>query len=129
MKILRYNQPDFDEQLTKALVASSLFDPAIEERARAVIADVQVRGDDALIKLTERFDRVKLSAEQFQVTAVTPKVDATLQRAIAAAQTNIAAFARKSLRKDWRMRNAQGAVVGEKFEPFGRVGIYIPGGT
>jgi histidinol dehydrogenase len=27
------------------------------------------------------------------------------------------------------MRNAQGASVGEKFEPFGRVGIYVPGGT
>ncbi len=27
------------------------------------------------------------------------------------------------------MRNAQGGSVGEKFEPFTRVGIYVPGGT
>src|SRR5437773_8326339 len=38
-------------------------------------------------------------------------------------------FSRKSLRKDWRAKNAQGAWVGEKFDPFRRVGIYVPGGT
>jgi histidinol dehydrogenase len=33
------------------------------------------------------------------------------------------------LRKNWRRKNAQGAWVGEKFDPLDRVGIYIPGGT
>ena len=52
-----------------------------------------------------------------------------MQRAIAAAHKNITAFAKRSLRKDWRMRNAQGGAVGEKFDPLQRVGVYIPGGT
>ena len=38
-------------------------------------------------------------------------------------------FAKKSLRKNWTARNRQGAVVGERFDPFQRVGIYVPGGT
>ena len=58
-----------------------------------------------------------------------PKVDAKLQKAIATAHRNIAVFAKRSLRKDWRMRNAQGGAVGEKFDPLQRVGIYVPGGT
>src|SRR4029077_7302677 len=37
--------------------------------------------------------------------------------------------AKKSRRKAWQTRNSHGAVVGEKFDPFTRVGIYIPGGT
>jgi len=41
----------------------------------------------------------------------------------------IAAFAKKSLRKNWQMKNSHGASVGEKFDPFQRVGVYIPGGT
>jgi histidinol dehydrogenase len=45
------------------------------------------------------------------------------------AEANIAAFAKKSRRKDWWMPNSHGAAVGEKFDPFPRVGIYIPGGT
>jgi histidinol dehydrogenase len=129
MKLLRYNQPDFAEAVAKACASSSLLDPKIEERVRAIIADVQTRGDGALVELTERFDHVKLTAEQLRVTGPTPKVDATLQRAIAAAHRNIAAFARRSIRKDWWMRNAQGGAVGEKFDPLQRVGIYVPGGT
>jgi histidinol dehydrogenase len=129
MKTLRYDQSDFARAVAEACAASSLFDPQIEERARAVIDDVRTRGDNALVELTERFDRVKLTVEQLRVTATASKVDAKLQHAIAAAHRNIAAFSKRSLRKNWRMRNAQGASVGEKYEPFQRVGIYIPGGT
>lgn len=129
MKILRYDQPDFDDAIAKACAASSLFDPQIEERVREIIAGVQARGDAALIELTERFDRVKLAALELRVTGPTPNVNAALKKAVAAAHKNITAFAKRSLRKDWRMRNAQGATIGEKFEPFERVGIYIPGGT
>src|SRR5258708_14445379 len=113
MKVLRHNQPDFAEQLATAMAASSLFDPSIEERARAIIADVQTRGDAALFELTERFDKVKLDS---LVGRGVPTASPGLKRAIATAHKNIAGFARKSLRKSWRMRNAQGAVVGEKFE-------------
>jgi histidinol dehydrogenase len=126
MRILRYDQPDFAAQLAGAIAASSLFDPQIEDRVRAIIAEVRARGDAALVELTERFDKVKLN--QLAVTGPTPAVSPDLSKAIAVAHRNIVAFARKSLRKDWRMRNAQGGIVGEKFEPFQRVGIYIPGG-
>jgi len=129
MKTLRYDQVDFDRAVAEACAASSLFDPEIERRVDAIIDDVRVRGDVAVAELTERHDRVKLAPEQFPVTSPAPKVDAKLRRAIGAALKNISAFARRSLREDWRMRNAQGASVGEKFEPFGRVGIYVPGGT
>jgi histidinol dehydrogenase len=57
------------------------------------------------------------------------KADESLRAAVAEAEKNIANFAKRSRRKDWRMRNSHGAVVGEKFDPFQRVGIYIPGGT
>ncbi len=57
------------------------------------------------------------------------KADESLRAAVAEAGGNIAAFARKSRRKDWQTRNSHGAAVGEKFDPFQRVGIYIPGGT
>jgi histidinol dehydrogenase len=127
MKILRHHQPDFTEQLAKALATSSLFDPGIEERVRSIMADVQARGDVALVELTERFDNVRLS--HLAVTVSTPPVPADLKKAIAVAHKNITGFAKNSLRKDWRMRNAQGATVGEKFEGFERVGIYVPGGT
>jgi histidinol dehydrogenase len=129
MKTLRYNQPDFDRAVAEACAASSLFDPQIEDRVRAIIDDVRARGDEALIDLTERFDRVRLKPFEFCITGKPSKPGTDLARAIAATHKNVAAFAKRSLRKDWSMRNSQGGRVGEKFDPLQRVGIYVPGGT
>jgi histidinol dehydrogenase len=129
MKTLRYDQPDFPRAVSEACAASSLFDPQIEETVRAIIADVRARGDDALAELTERLDKVRLQPSEFRVTLKPRRPETKLLRAIAAAHRNVAAFAERSLRKDWSMRNAQGGIVGEKFDPLQRVGIYVPGGT
>jgi histidinol dehydrogenase len=129
MKTLRYDQPDFARAVAEACAASSLFDLQIEDRARSIIDEVRTRGDDALVELTKRFDRVQLKPSEFRVNSKPSKPEPQLVRAIAVAHRNISAFAKRSLRKDWRMRNAQGGSVGEKFEAFGRVGIYVPGGT
>jgi histidinol dehydrogenase len=48
---------------------------------------------------------------------------------VQAAHRNIERFSKKSLRRGWTAYNTQGARVGEKFDPFQRVGIYVPGGT
>ena len=129
MNILRFDQPGFDDAVRRACAVSSLIDPQIDERVAAVIAEVRARGDQALIDLTQRFDRVELTAARLTVTEPTPSADAALRSAVAAARKNVAAFAKRSLPRDWRMRNAQGGRVGEKFDPLQRVGIYIPGGT
>ena len=50
-------------------------------------------------------------------------------KAILSAKSNVRAFAKRSLRKNWFTKNRQGAIVGERFDPFQRVGIYVPGGT
>ncbi len=134
MKVARYSDADFSERLRELSAPSSLFDPVIEQQTRAILDDVQARGDAALLELTERFDGAKLSADQLAVTraellSASLKADVSLRAAVAEAENNIARFAKKSLRKSWQMRNSHGAVVGEKFDPFQRVGIYIPGGT
>jgi len=129
MKTLRYYQPDFAAALTSALAVNSLFDSQIEERVRAVIRAVQTRGDAAVLELTERFDKVKLTARQLRVTPPRISGNAALRNAITLANRNIAGFARRGLPQPWTMRNAQGARVGEKFDPLRRVGVYIPGGS
>jgi len=115
-------------------VPSSLFDPVIEQRVRAILGAVQIRGDDALLEFTEKFDGAKLTADRLAVSQAelfnaSLTADESLRNAIAGADKNIANFARKSLRKNWQTKNSHGAKVGEKFDPFQRVGVYIPGGT
>ena len=134
MNVIRHTDASFSKRLGALAAASSLFDPAIEQRTRAILDDVRARGDAALLELTERFDGARLATEQLPVTqaelvTASLKADEALRAALAEAGGNIAAFARKSRRKDWQTRNSHGATVGEKFDPFQRVGIYIPGGT
>ena len=134
MNILRYTGEHFKEQIEMLAANSSLFDPTVEARARTIIEAVRTRGDEALLEFTQQFDGASLDAGQLEVTraelmSASLKADAPLRAALDLAVANVAAFARKSRRKNWQTKNAQGAQVGEKFDPFQRVGIYIPGGT
>ena len=134
MNVLKFSDKDFAARLTQLAATSSLFDPVVEERARGIVAAVRERGDAALLELTERFDGAQLTAEQLAVSqaelfSAALTADVSLRAAVTEAEKNIAAFAKKSLRKNWSARNSHGASVGEKFDGFERVGIYIPGGT
>ena len=134
MKVIRYTDKDFAARLRDVTSASSLFDAEIEQRTRAILQEVYLRGDAAVLEFTARFDGATLAADQLAVsqaelfnTAIA--ADESLRGAVVAAEKNIAMFARKSLRKNWSTKNSHGASVGEKFDPFQRVGVYIPGGT
>lgn len=134
MRVVRHTDSDFPERLQELTAPSSLFHPLIEERTRTILKEVQERGDAALVEFTEKFDGARLTLGQVALTqaellTASLKADESLRRAVAQAEANITRFAKKSLRKAWHTRNSHGAMVGEKFDPFQRVGIYIPGGT
>lgn len=101
----------------------------VEQLVANILDDVISRGDTALFELARRFDHVELAPEGLQVGPAELEVsDAGMDPALAASHANVLAFAKRGLRQDWRMTNAQGAEVGEIYQPFGRVGIYVPGG-
>ena len=134
MKIVRHTDKNFSAQLRELTANTSLFDAEIEARTKAILHEVFIRGDAAVLEFTEKFDGAKLTAEQLAVTAAelfsaSLKADESLRAAVAEAENNISLFAKKSLRKGWSAKNSHGASVGEKFDPFQRVGVYIPGGT
>ncbi|MCP5516484.1 MAG: histidinol dehydrogenase [Verrucomicrobiales bacterium] len=134
MNIVRYRDAGYAGTIEALARASSLFDPEIERRTRAIIEAVQADGDAALADCARRFDQVELRPGQFAVTQaelLNASVQATagLRRALRFAIRNIGEFSRRSLRKGWSGRNPQGAKVGEKYDPFNRVGLYVPGGT
>jgi histidinol dehydrogenase len=134
MKVIRYSDADFLIRRAELTAASSLFDAGIEQRTKAILEEVARRGDEAVLEYTERFDGAALRADQLAITQaelVTASLcaDEELRKAVWEAAKNIQSFATKSKRRNWRAKNSHGASVGEKFDPFQRVGIYIPGGT
>jgi len=133
MKILRPDDRGYASHLKK-LNRRAVADPKVREVVEGILGAIQQEGDEALLRFTEKFGGPKLTAANLYVTpaeisAAIRSVSPEVRKAIKAAKTNVQAFAKRSLRKSWFMKNKQGATVGERFDPFQRVGVYIPGGT
>lgn len=134
MNVIGYRDRDYQRRLRKLTAPSSLFSPAIEKRTQEILEAVRGGGDAALATLTARFDGAKLDPNQFEVSRTelvkaSVKASTSVRKAVSVAARNVTAFSRRSLRRKWSNKNAEGAHVGEKYDPFQRVGIYIPGGT
>jgi histidinol dehydrogenase len=109
-------------------------DPSVRATVEEILGAVAKEGDEALLRYTKKFGGPDIAPYQIPVTPLEISeacnaLPAETRKAIDAARSNVRAFAKRSLRKSWFMKNRQGAITGERFDPFQRVGIYIPGGT
>ncbi len=130
MKIIGYRDAEY-ASFVKRLKRRAAPSHDLRELVAGIIGEVAGQGDKALIAYAKRFDNVELTPKSLFVTPeelAAVKVPVSTRKAVAASLRNITAFAKRSLRKDWSYRNAEGALVGERFLPFDRVGIYVPGG-
>ncbi len=106
----------------------------VEERVRGILEDVRQHGDEALLRYTRRFDKVRLSPKQLRVTEAEisgafQHIDPNLVVHLKTAIQNVQAFYGKPRLKPMRMVTSDGVLLGEQFNPIERVGVYIPGGT
>ena len=130
MKIIKAGSKQLDKIYNRGFVKSR----RVEERVRQIIDDVRLYGDEAVLKYTRRFDKVKLSPRQLRVAEtdisgayqnITPNFVSSLKFIM----SNIDRFYRKIMRKSWRLKDADGLILGEQYQPMERVGVYIPAGT
>lgn len=133
MRLLKFTDRGFDRAMASL---NRQAEPSLEVRATVseILAAVHERGDAALLEYTAKFGGPTLKPAKIRVTdAEIAKASASLspkvKKALAASRKNVTAFAKQSLRKNWSMKNSEGALVGERFDPLPRVGLYIPGGT
>ena len=132
MKILSYLDSGY-APFIRRLNRRALPEPGTRDLVTQIIAEVATKGDEALLTFTKRFDGATLTAKSLFVSeaefeAAEKAVTEETKIAVARSLANIHSFAKRSLRKDWSAKNAEGATVGERFTPFDRVGVYVPGG-
>jgi len=127
----------FEADFQARLHWSAQADADIEQRVAEILADVQQRGDAAVLDYTRRFDA--LDAASLAELSLTP---AELQRAFDAiphAQRQALQAAAQRVRsyheaqkratgQSWQYHDADGTLLGQKVTPLDRVGIYVPGG-
>jgi len=106
----------------------------VEAAARSIIADVALRGDEALIELSRRFDGVDLDRAGLKVRADELEIayaacDRKALDALMLARDRIEAYHRRQLPRDDRFTDALGVELGSRWTAIEAVGLYVPGGT
>ena len=127
----------FEADFAARLHWSAEQDAAIEERVAAILADVQTRGDAAVLEYTQRFDGVQaqsmaaLELSQAELKAAYDSLPAEQKDALTAAAARVRSYheaQKKACGESWSYRDADGTLLGQKVTPLDRVGIYVPGG-
>ena len=128
------SRADFAERFSDLLAAKRESAPDVEQSVRAIIAEVIAGGDQALIALTTKFDRVDLAVADLRVSA--EEIDRAAQGcepaaldALTLARDRIEAYHKRQLPADARFTDALGVELGYRWTAIGAAGLYVPGGT
>ncbi|MCX7661491.1 MAG: histidinol dehydrogenase, partial [Candidatus Omnitrophica bacterium] len=105
----------------------------IQEKVKKIIEDVRLYGDEALIKYTRKFDKVKLSLKQLKVSQIEisgayQNIEPDFVNQFKIAIENIREFYKRDLPKSWKI-NREGVFLANRYVPLEKVGIYIPAGS
>jgi len=133
MRIIRHTSRTYRSQIAKLNRRSAPSDE-VHRTVSEIVAAVQKDGDKALIGFAKKFDRATLTPKSLAVfenefAAADKATDKATRKLLEQSHRNVLAFSKRSLRKNWSGKNAQGAEVGEVYQPFERVGCYVPGGS
>jgi histidinol dehydrogenase len=125
---------DFESRFRAFLTVKREAAPDVEQAVRAIIADVQARGDQALIELTAKFDRLTLTQATLRVSAAeidgaAAACDPQALAALKLARDRIEAYHRRQKPKDDRFTDEAGVELGTRWTAIQAVGLYVPGGT
>ncbi|MGJ7529374.1 histidinol dehydrogenase [Variovorax sp. GB1P17] len=127
----------FDAEFKARLHWSADDDAAIEKVVADILADVQKRGDEAVLEYTNRFDKLgaatlpELELTQAELKAAFESLPAAQRDALEAAARRVRSYheaQKKASGESWSYRDADGTLLGQKVTPLDRVGIYVPGG-
>ena len=128
---------DFETQFQKRLHWSADADAAIESRVAEILADVQLRGDAAVLEYTQRFDGLNakdmqaLMLTQAELKAAFDGLPLAQKDALQAAAKRVRSYheaQKKASGESWSYQDEDGTLLGQKVTPLDRVGIYVPGG-
>ena len=129
--------PDFEARFQARLQWSAETDAEVEQRVAGILADVQARGDAAVLEYTNRFDALNapslkvLELTQGELKAAFEGLPAVQRDALQAAAARVRSYhemQKKACGESWSYRDDDGTLLGQKVTPLDRVGIYVPGG-
>ena len=126
--------PDFESRFKALLAIKREVSEDVDTVVREIVREVRADGDAALIRLSQRFDRVDLRSLGLRVTADEIEAAKATCRAedlaaLRLAHERIASFHARQMPEDLRFTDPLGVELGWRWTPIQAVGLYVPGGT
>ncbi|HEY3800135.1 MAG TPA: histidinol dehydrogenase [Caulobacteraceae bacterium] len=133
MRRFRFDDPDFSADFDAFLAERRAAPADVDAAVAGVIEAVRTEGLDAVLRYTERFDRVRLDETSIRVTPreIIAGVDACpaeVKDAIAFAAARIRAYHERQRPADLQFTDDAGVELGWRWTQLEAVGVYVPGG-
>jgi len=125
---------DFDSQLSSLISWESVSNKDVNKIVDEIIAEIQNKGDKALLNYTEELDLVKVNSisdliiSKEKLKKSFDDLDDIQKNALTISADRIKSYHQKQLQKTWTYKDEDGTVLGQKITPLDRVGLYVPGG-
>ena len=132
MKIYQYPSKSAEKRVKETIERGLGFSKKDYETVEAYLEDVKIRGDEALVEYTNRFDSKKITIDSLKVTIeefeiAVKSVDASFLKALDRSVSQLEAFHSKQKENSWIDTPRNGVMVGQLVKPVGTAGIYAPG--
>ncbi len=130
MKLVKIDSANF----RKLVARNSHFNKRVAESVKKILDNVRLYGDEAVIRYTRKFDKVKMKAKDIRVTesetsGAYQDIKQEIVTTLKVVTDNINRFYKKQIKKSWRIKDKEGVILGEKITPIDSVGAYVPSGT
>ncbi|MDH5184809.1 MAG: histidinol dehydrogenase [Gammaproteobacteria bacterium] len=134
IKRLDSSAEGFWQQLDDLLAWEGVSDDDVQQTVRHILSEVRRRGDDAVVEMTNRFDRMNAAAMaeleipasrlQEALDSITPEQRTALETAA----ERVRHYHEHQKQASWSYTEADGTLLGQQVTPLERVGLYVPGG-
>lgn len=122
------NEIELERILNREIQSYTEYEATVRDILAAVIKD----GDAAVLSYSQKFDCAALQTlevTQAEISAALKNIDPSFMETLREAKANIEFFHRHQLRENFELKKENGIILGQKFTPVKRAGIYVPGGT
>jgi len=131
---LHITDKDFEVRFNRIVADRRENDPELFGEVSSILNEVRVRGDDAIVEYSERFDEYVLAndadwrIDPDDCKAAYKGLEPALRDALDLAAERIGAFHAAQVPQDRDLTDEAGARMGAKWRPVDAAGLYVPGG-
>lgn len=134
IKTISSSDKNFKLELKKNVNYDSQSNDEVVRTVNAIINDVKINGDKALLEYTKKFDSVNVSSikdlefSQKELDESINKITQSQKNALEKAVNRIIDYHERQILNSWEYSDKDGSLYGQKITPMDRVGLYVPGG-